>query len=357
MASKTNFTVSGKNYFRIRKTIGKNADGKPIQKAFYGKSRRDAERHYEEWKEKSKNSTMHSNASFSQVAKIYAEEILPNAPYASGTITRYYSSYKTHIAKDKKLGNILLTDLTALDIQAFLNRLDTSIGSKNACRKFLSAMLKYCALNGYCDINMNLITLPKEYKEETIVTWSEKELNTIIDNLKTYRAGKYRLRLFIMIATYTGMRFSEILGLKYTDIENGVIKVKRQYYKGEIKKPKANSMRQIPIVPLLQKEIDLHKEWHLKEDLNAQYVFTSENGKMLEYGNVRRSLSRYYDHIGVPQKKIHAYRATFCTLLCRKGTPIQTAASLLGHKSIEVTAKYYTDVNMDDKKNAIAALL
>ena len=36
VANKTNFTVNGKNYYRITKTIGKRADGSPIRKTFYG---------------------------------------------------------------------------------------------------------------------------------------------------------------------------------------------------------------------------------------------------------------------------------------------------------------------------------
>ena len=36
MAKKTNFTVNGKEYYRVTRTIGKKSDGSPIRKTFYG---------------------------------------------------------------------------------------------------------------------------------------------------------------------------------------------------------------------------------------------------------------------------------------------------------------------------------
>ena len=88
----------------------------------------------------------------------------------------------------------------------------------------------------------------------------------------------------------------------------------------------------------------------------TDFVFTTSTGRPYEDANIHRALDRYYGHIGVPHKKLHAYRSTFCTNLCRNGVPIQIASKLLGHKSIEVTSKYYTAVSDDEKKNALSAL-
>ena len=88
----------------------------------------------------------------------------------------------------------------------------------------------------------------------------------------------------------------------------------------------------------------------------TEYVFTSENGNLLEYGNVRRSLMRFYKRNEIPEKKPHAYRATFCTELCRAGVPLEVASKLMGHKSVEVTAKHYALVKKDVQIEAINKL-
>ena len=48
MAVRTNYEKNGKNYYRVTATIGKKADGKPIRKEFYGKSKKEAESKKEE---------------------------------------------------------------------------------------------------------------------------------------------------------------------------------------------------------------------------------------------------------------------------------------------------------------------
>lgn len=42
MAKKTNFEVNGNSYYRVTRTIGKKADGRPIRKSFYGYGIKDA---------------------------------------------------------------------------------------------------------------------------------------------------------------------------------------------------------------------------------------------------------------------------------------------------------------------------
>lgn len=42
MPKKTNFSVNGKNYFKVSATIGTDSNGKPIRKVFYGNSQKEA---------------------------------------------------------------------------------------------------------------------------------------------------------------------------------------------------------------------------------------------------------------------------------------------------------------------------
>lgn len=58
----------------------------------------------------------------------------------------------------------------------------------------------------------------------------------------------------------------------------------------------------------------------------------------------------------IEAKKLHAYRATFCTELCRAGVPLEVASKLMGHKSIEVTARHYALVKRDVQIDAISKL-
>ena len=156
------------------------------------------------------------------------------------------------------------------------------------------------------------------------------------------------------------MRISEAMALKYSDIENDVINVERQYVFGEIKPPKYNSCRQIPMHPELKKAFEEHKAWHeaemIKNGYDTDYVFTTSTGKLYDHSNLRTALKRFYAKNKIPYKHPHAYRATFCTNLCRNGAPLEVTSKLMGHKSLEVTAAYYAQVRQDSKVDAINLL-
>ncbi len=49
MAVKTNYQKNGSSYYRVTATIGKDPDGKPIRKEFYGKSKKEAEQKRDEY--------------------------------------------------------------------------------------------------------------------------------------------------------------------------------------------------------------------------------------------------------------------------------------------------------------------
>ena len=138
---------------------------------------------------------------------------------------------------------------------------------------------------------------------------------------------------------YTGMRISELLGLKWEDIDlkKNIINVRRQYFRGEWCPPKGNKERIIPIHEKIKEVVTIASA---SQSLTGP-VFTTSSGLPLDYHNVVTSLNRFYKRNRLECKKFHAYRATFITNLCRNGVPIQTSSKLAGHDNISVTNKYY----------------
>lgn len=145
------------------------------------------------------------------------------------------------------------------------------------------------------------------------------------------------------------MRISELLGLYWSDISEDVIHVRRQYYRGSWCPPKGNKTRLIPAHTKI-------KEMCLDHTGDPDLVFQTVNGNPLDQKNINRSLDRFYGRNGIPHKKFHAYRATFITNLCRKGVPLQTVSKLAGHENINVTAKYYASVQLEELENAVSKL-
>lgn len=356
MAQQTNITINGNSYYRIRRTIGHaDIDGtrKPVYKYFYGINKKDAMRKYDEWRQN--KDFDFSGTMFDTAAQYYVDNVLLVSDYAQSTIDLYAGAWNKHIK-----GNIKkpLCDLTTRDIQDFYNSLHVTKAVMKSVSKFMSGLFRWLAQNNYCHNLTSNVVVPKKRdnsKESGIVVWTDDELKQIQSGL-----GDNRIRFFVICAMYTGLRLSELKGLKYSDFKDDFIIIERQHHKGETKAPKWNSGRSVPMHDIVKAELERHREWHMKEMKRNKYktdfVFTTSTGRLYEDANLHRALSRYYDRIGVPHKKLHAFRSTFCTNLCRNGVPIQVASKLLGHKSIEVTSKYYAAVSDAEKKQALDKL-
>lgn len=360
MATKKNTTINGKEYFRIRRTI----DG--VQKSFYGSSKGDAENKYKEYleelaKKKYKQEQVYSNATIHDRAKEYIDNALSvSKKFAKGTRERYESAYRTHI-NGSWFDKLIASDVKASDIQRFYNELPVSSQTLKSVNKFMSAFWKWLVLNDYAPnvlVAVELPIKPDNSRHNGIQIWEDSEIHKILMNL--HEPEQNRIMFLIETLLYTGMRIGEVLALQYSDIKDGHIHVERQIYSGEIKPPKYNSSRIIPMHDALLDDYEKHKKWHRAEMRTNRYrtdfIFTTHKGTLYNVSNVRRRMNKFYDECGVPHKNIHTYRSTFCTQMCRCDVPLEVASKLLGHKSLEVTAKHYQMIKNDTMEDAIGKL-
>ena len=361
--AKTNTSINGKDYFRIQRVVGIN-DGRSVKKSFYGRNKKEAEKKYQEYvyAQKRKKYQEAMRADYSLFCE-RAEEFIDNSlkisvRYAQGTIDRYVSAYTTHI-HGTPLDGMVAKEIKAADIQRFYNSLKVSDQTIRQVHKFMVAFYRWMVLNEYAPDVLSAVEIPSKpstKRHDDIVTWSESEVEQIINTI-----GNHRLRFLVFVLLYTGARTGEAIALKYSDFTKDVVRIQRQNYDGEIKEPKAHSSRDIPMHPTLKDELKRHIKWHKKEmrdnGYETDFVFTTDSGNFVDARNIRRSLKRFYERNGLPPKHNHVYRSTFCTQLCKCGTPLEVASKLLGHKNIEVTAKHYTHVQQDIKVEAIMRLV
>lgn len=358
MATKTNIKVNGKDYYRIRRVVDHTIkDGKkvPVMKSFYGRSKTEALKKYDQYKEakileqfnRQKTIEEEQNRTVGELMKYYDSQILANdSNYSSGTRELYSSAYHKHI-QCTTFEYIVIRDLKHTDIQTFYNSLDITADALASVNKFMVAFMKWAVSANYCSDVMRAVKIPQKRKikkSEEIIVWTASEIELIESTMKGHP-----LFPLIMFSLYGGLRISEALGLKWSDISDNSINIVRQNYRTDIVPPKYNSTRKVPLH---------HKVADALEELDHDYewIFHSKSGNLLDYHNVVRSLNRAYKKYGIPDKKFHAYRATFATNLCRKKVRLEVASKLCGHKNVNVTAKYYTFVDQDEATDAINLL-
>jgi integrase/recombinase XerC len=129
----------------------------------------------------------------------------------------------------------------------------------------------------------------------------------------------------------TGIRLSELIGLKDSDVSEQHIKVLG----------KRNKERLIPISNQLSQTIQLFRTMKRKMGIDSLKLVTRENGMDLYPSLVYRKINALLETLTTSDKKSpHVLRHTFATHLLNRGTGLETLKDLLGHANLSATQVY-----------------
>lgn len=143
-----------------------------------------------------------------------------------------------------------------------------------------------------------------------------------IDKIADYFASKPNAQLHrvIVFALETAMRRSEILNLKWEDID-------RQRRLARITKSKNNEQR---FVPLTRAVFDLLEQ----QDPQTEYVFT------MTANAVRLGWQRMRSRIDIPHIRFHDLRHEAISRFFDRGLTVPEVASISGHKTVSMLFRY-----------------
>ncbi len=148
-----------------------------------------------------------------------------------------------------------------------------------------------------------------------------------------------RDRLILSMLYQTGIRLSELIGLKRSDVSRQEIKVTG----------KRNKQRIVPLSRGLQ---ELVIEYESKAANNESiWFFTTDNSDKLYEKFVYRKVNYYLSMVSSKQKKSpHILRHTFATHMLNNGADLNAIKELLGHESLSAT-QVYTHNTFDKLKS------
>lgn len=180
---------------------------------------------------------------------------------------------------------------------------------------------------------------PAVWKREQRVLNSE-EIGRLLD------AAPPRYRTLIAAAILTGLRQSELLGLRWRDIdfEEELIRVRNALdRRGKDVPPKTqHAVRDVVLIPTLARALNEHRArstFSRPED----YVFASRVGTPLHWRNVaRRALKPALAAAGLEPLRWHDLRHTFASLLIGGGANVVFTSRQLGHGSSDITLRVYS---------------
>ena len=168
-------------------------------------------------------------------------------------------------------------------------------------------------------------------------TLSTEEINDLIRAIDLSRAHGERNRAMIETLYGCGLRVSELINLKISDLffEEDFIKVTG----------KGDKQRFVPISQVNKKYIDLYRQ-HVRVHQSVQkghedILFLNRSGKKLTRAMVFEIIKRLSAEIGL-KKNIspHTFRHSFASHLLQNGADLRAIQQMLGHESITTTEVY-----------------
>ncbi|MGN6373106.1 MAG: tyrosine-type recombinase/integrase [Solirubrobacteraceae bacterium] len=153
------------------------------------------------------------------------------------------------------------------------------------------------------------------------------------------------LRVLIRAAAMTGLRQSELLGLRWRDVDWSAqrVRVRNAYTRGEHSargKSDLSTRRSVPLADRLAAELDRWSKRSMyvgDDDLVFAHPHT---GKPLDRSKVTRRFQQACATAGAPVITFHELRHTFATRMAATGVPLRKLQDWLGHADIKTTQIY-----------------
>lgn len=208
---------------------------------------------------------------------------------------------------------------------------NTSVNRKiSSLKSFYKFLLKAKQIEASPLLKHKALKTPKKIQ----IPFSEKELDAVLHQIQ-YPDGFEGLRDKLVIDLFytTGIRRTELIHLKVSDVSDQAIKVLG----------KRNKERIIPILPIISKQINtyLSERANLEVIKDKHFFFLSQKGVKLNDSFVYRLINNYFSNVSEKVKKSpHILRHTFATHLLNNGADINSVKELLGHSSLASTQVY-----------------
>ena len=224
------------------------------------------------------------------------------------------------------------------EIKKYLEYLNKqNISERSIARKIstLKSFYKFLIINNHIKINpLEFISIPKQAKKLPNVLSIEEVLILLDINLNDKYS--YRNKAMLELMYSTGLRISELINLKMSniDIESNLLKTIG----------KGNKERIIPIgdyaTEFLIKYIYEYRGQFLKKT-NSEYLFLNKNGTNMSRQMFFKIIQKLAIEKNIKTKfSPHTLRHSFATHMLDYGADLRTIQELLGHSNISTTQIY-----------------
>jgi integrase len=251
-----------------------------------------------------------------------------------------------------------LADVRTIQVESWLRGLPLAKSSCAKIRNLMSVLFNHACRYELFDRNPIYLVRQSAKRRTTPVILMPAEIKALINGLAV------RERTLVLLAVSTGLRQSELFGLKWGDIDfaQGTMSVTRSIVYGVVGPCKTeSSQKPVPLHPTLAHAL---MQWRKRSTYIQpdDWVFASTRyrGRRPYWGQaiLRKYIRPVAQRVGIEKRfGWHTFRHTYSTLLRSVGTEFKVMQELLRHSSLRSTLDVYTQAVTPAKHAAQAAVL
>nr|WP_031307681.1 tyrosine-type recombinase/integrase [Mesobacillus boroniphilus] len=185
--------------------------------------------------------------------------------------------------------------------------------------------------------------------EDNVEALSEEQVEQLLFYVENRNKVSTRNKQIVYLLLYTGVRVSELIGIKIADVD---FLTSQLTVIGKGGKRREIGLRQ----DVLQLVRDYMKKERSESNFShSDYLLVSQRAEKMHRDAVRDWLAKISKELGFKLHP-HLFRYTFCTRLLKKGVDLTTVSKLAGHSTVSMTAKFYIQTTKQEKMDAVNLL-
>jgi integrase/recombinase XerD len=185
--------------------------------------------------------------------------------------------------------------------------------------------------------------------EDSVDALSEEQVEKLLFYVENRNKVSTRNKLIVYVLLYTGVRVSELVGIKIADID---FLTSQLIVIGKGGKRREIGLRQdvLHLVRQYMREERSESVFH-----HSDYLLVSQRAEKMHRDAVRGWLAKVSKELDFKLHP-HLFRHTFCTRLLKKGVDLTTVSKLAGHSTVNMTARFYIQTTREEKMDALQLL-
>jgi len=227
------------------------------------------------------------------------------------------------------------SEITNEDISEFMENYVINLGYSGSYQnQLITAIKTYYSLSGDAEIRIDDLKRPRKGRPLPQV-FSREEVTGILNS-----TGNLKHRLILWIIYSCGLRRSEVINIRLSDLNRG---------RGilHIRGGKGSVDRVVPVSEKVWQKVDEYMVAYKP----SEYLFEGQGGGRYTAGSVYSIFKQALKSVGIEKEVgVHSLRHSYATHLHESGYDIRYIQELLGHRSSRTT-EIYTHVSRRDLAN------